>query len=444
MSIDEENPKAVEPRKGSETLSSSTQNPATCCKALLRRASIYGVALGYCISASLLSIINKWAVMRFPYPGALTALQYFTSVAGVLIGGWLKLIDHGGLHGHTLWRFFRLQSRSTSPSSPTVSSSSTPTLTRSSCWGVAYLVSMSIDFVYIKHVVMNIGLKTWGLVLYNNLEALVLFPLELLVMGELEKPRLRPWTRVMPRRRLERWAVREFGALGLALGDGFGLELEPNPSLMMWVASSQIRDLQLSLDVVCMRRADGEGQRDADRASGQRHHAADEKNRKASRDLPRKMETGICKKWWGRRRRNRGGGSVRSNYFCSREHSGYGSIEYQPEGKVLGLYSRNPLVGPFSIKVTPHYRQPSALSITPLLIFILIPLIFHHSHTNETPCTQLHFQPNVWLSGTSNRVGRLPRNSTLLGSGTEHACSRATIEAPSLSPLLMAGGKLTD
>ncbi|CAN1313404.1 GDP-mannose transporter GONST3 [Linum perenne] len=46
---------------------------------------------------------------------------------------------------------------------------------------------MTIDFVYIKHVVMTIGLNTWGLVLYNNLEALLLFPLELLIMGELKK-----------------------------------------------------------------------------------------------------------------------------------------------------------------------------------------------------------------------------------------------------------------
>ncbi|KAH7300325.1 hypothetical protein KP509_24G056300 [Ceratopteris richardii] len=51
-------------------------------------------------------------------------------------------------------------------------------------WALAYLGSMSIDFVYIKHIVMTIGLNTWGLVLYNNLEALLLFPLELLVMGE--------------------------------------------------------------------------------------------------------------------------------------------------------------------------------------------------------------------------------------------------------------------
>ncbi|CAN0871181.1 GDP-mannose transporter GONST3 [Linum grandiflorum] len=51
-------------------------------------------------------------------------------------------------------------------------------------WAVAYLISMTVDFVYVKHVVMTIGLNTWGLVLYNNLEALALFPLELVVMGE--------------------------------------------------------------------------------------------------------------------------------------------------------------------------------------------------------------------------------------------------------------------
>ncbi|CAI0627264.1 unnamed protein product [Linum tenue] len=54
-------------------------------------------------------------------------------------------------------------------------------------WALAYLISMTVDFVYIKHVVMTIGLNTWGLVLYNNLEALMLFPLELLIMGELKK-----------------------------------------------------------------------------------------------------------------------------------------------------------------------------------------------------------------------------------------------------------------
>jgi hypothetical protein len=42
---------------------------------IVHQISVYGVAAGYCLSASLLSIINKWAVMKFPYPGALTVLH---------------------------------------------------------------------------------------------------------------------------------------------------------------------------------------------------------------------------------------------------------------------------------------------------------------------------------------------------------------------------------
>ncbi|KAG5602485.1 hypothetical protein H5410_033855 [Solanum commersonii] len=207
---------------------------------LLEQASAYGIAAGYCLSASLLSIINKWAIMKFPYPGALTALQYFTSAAGVLMCGWLKLIEPDKLDLRTMWRFlpaaiiFYLSLFTNSelllhanvdtfivfrsvvpifvaigetlylhqpwPAMKTwlslgtifagsvlyVSTDYQFTLTAYS-WALAYLVSMSIDFVYIKHVVMTIGLNTWGLVLYNNLEALLLFPVELLIMGELKK-----------------------------------------------------------------------------------------------------------------------------------------------------------------------------------------------------------------------------------------------------------------
>ncbi|KAB2631999.1 GDP-mannose transporter GONST3-like [Pyrus ussuriensis x Pyrus communis] len=207
---------------------------------ILQQISVYGIAAGYCLSASLLSIINKWAVVKFPYPGALTALQYFTSAMGVLVCGWLKLLEHDSLDLLTMWRFlpaaviFYLSLFTNSelllhanvdtfivfrsvvpifvaigetlflhqpwPSIRTWASLATIfggsviyvltdyqfTVTAYS-WALAYLVSMSIDFVYIKHVVMTIGLNTWGLVLYNNLEALLLFPLELLVMGELKK-----------------------------------------------------------------------------------------------------------------------------------------------------------------------------------------------------------------------------------------------------------------
>ncbi|KAJ6903790.1 hypothetical protein NC651_021079 [Populus alba x Populus x berolinensis] len=241
MSGEVENPKAGgEEQKGTGASSSADEIKETWYSGLLKLTSIYGVAAGYCISASLLSIINKWAVMKFPYPGALTALQYFTSAAGVLVCGWFRVVEHDSLDLLTMWRFlpaavmFYLSLFTNSelllhanvdtfivfrslvpifvaigetlflhqpwPSLKTWLSLATIfggsvlyVLTdyhftvMAYSWAVAYLVSMTIDFVYIKHVVMTIGLNTWGLVLYNNLEALLLFPLELLIMGELKK-----------------------------------------------------------------------------------------------------------------------------------------------------------------------------------------------------------------------------------------------------------------
>ncbi|KAF8106846.1 hypothetical protein N665_0130s0020 [Sinapis alba] len=234
MPNDEETPTSIKTHTITETKQETWRS------VLLRQASVYGVAAGYCISASLLSIINKWAIMKFPYPGALTAMQYFTSAAGVILCSQMNLIEHDSLNLVTMWRFlpaamiFYLSLFTNSelllhanvdtfivfrsavpifvaigetlflnqpwPSVKTWGSLATIfggsllyvftdyqfTIAAYS-WALAYLVSMTIDFVYIKHVVMTIGLNTWGLVLYNNLEALLLFPLELLIMGELKK-----------------------------------------------------------------------------------------------------------------------------------------------------------------------------------------------------------------------------------------------------------------
>ncbi|CAN0896162.1 GDP-mannose transporter GONST3 [Linum grandiflorum] len=240
MSGDVENPKGIQEKKPTSPSSTTNEVKSTWSSFLLEKTSIYGVAAGYCISASLLSIINKWAVMKFPYPGALTALQYFTSAAGVILFGSMKLLDHDKLDLLTMWRFLPaaiifylslftnselllhanvdtfIVFRSVVPifvavgeslflhqpwpvlktwlSLATIFGGSVLyvltdyqfTLTAYS-WALAYLISMTVDFVYIKHVVMTVGLNTWGLVLYNNLEALLLFPLELLIMGELKK-----------------------------------------------------------------------------------------------------------------------------------------------------------------------------------------------------------------------------------------------------------------
>ncbi|KAI7731314.1 hypothetical protein M8C21_002590 [Ambrosia artemisiifolia] len=70
MSGDVENPK-----KESIPTSAPIEPETKWYSGLLQQVSVYGIAAGYCLSASLLSIINKWAVMKFPYPGALTALH---------------------------------------------------------------------------------------------------------------------------------------------------------------------------------------------------------------------------------------------------------------------------------------------------------------------------------------------------------------------------------
>lgn len=231
----------VENVEGSSAPFEEVQQPCLASmRAFMQGAYVYGIVAGYCVSASLLSIINKWAIMKFPFPGSLTAMQYFSSVSGVLILGWLKLLEHDKLDLQTMWRFLPaamvfylslftnselllhanvdtfIVFRSAVPIFVAIGETlflkqpCPPVKTWCSLavifvggliyvltdyhltmaaysWALAYLVSMSIDFVYIKHVVMTIGLNTWGLVLYNNLEALLLFPFELIIMGEFQQ-----------------------------------------------------------------------------------------------------------------------------------------------------------------------------------------------------------------------------------------------------------------
>lgn len=108
---------------------------------LIHQASVYGVATGYCISASLLSVINKWAIMKFPFPGALTALQYFTNVIGVLLCGQLNLIGHDPVSLLTL----KVSSYSDHLLLVTLSFCSTLTWTLSSCFVMLFLYSSPLE-----------------------------------------------------------------------------------------------------------------------------------------------------------------------------------------------------------------------------------------------------------------------------------------------------------
>ena len=80
MSNDVENPKDGHATKAGHGLNVPPSSPAlettqsTWYGSLIQQASVHGVDAGYSISAPLLSITNKWAVMKFTYLAALTAL----------------------------------------------------------------------------------------------------------------------------------------------------------------------------------------------------------------------------------------------------------------------------------------------------------------------------------------------------------------------------------
>ncbi|KAM6584492.1 hypothetical protein CsatB_011494 [Cannabis sativa] len=195
------------------------------------------LVIGYALCSSLLAVINKFAITKFNFPGLLTALQYLTSALGVWVLGKLGFLHHDAFTWETAKKFlpaatvfylaiftntnllrhanvdtfivfrsltpllvaiadttFRKQP---CPSKLTfvsllvilggaigyVATDSGFTLTAYS-WAFAYLVTITTEMVYIKHMVTNLGLNTWGFVLYNNLLSLMMAPLFWIITGE--------------------------------------------------------------------------------------------------------------------------------------------------------------------------------------------------------------------------------------------------------------------
>lgn len=195
------------------------------------------VVVGYAICSSLLSVINKYAITFFPYPALLTAIQYLTSVLGVLLAGQLGVLQHDKFVWDTARKFFPaafvfylaifantnllkhanvdtfIVFRSATPLLVAVADTffrkqalpslwtfgslfvilggavgyvltdSQFTVTAYS-WAVAYLVVICTEMVYVKQLVTDLKLNTWGFVYYNNLISLMLSPFFWLLMGE--------------------------------------------------------------------------------------------------------------------------------------------------------------------------------------------------------------------------------------------------------------------
>ncbi|XP_043696104.1 GDP-fucose transporter 1-like [Telopea speciosissima] len=195
------------------------------------------LVIGYALCSSLLAVINKYAITEFNFPGLLTALQYLTSALGVWVLGKIGFLYHDPFTLDTAKKFlpaaivfylaiftntnllrhanvdtfivfrsltpllvavadtaFRKQP---CPSKLTflslviilggafgyVATDSAFTLTAYS-WAFAYLITITTEMVYIKHMVTNLGLNTWGFVFYNNLLSLMMAPLFWVLTGE--------------------------------------------------------------------------------------------------------------------------------------------------------------------------------------------------------------------------------------------------------------------
>ncbi|KAK8955505.1 GDP-mannose transporter GONST4 [Platanthera guangdongensis] len=195
------------------------------------------LVVGYALCSSLLAVINKFAITKFNYPCLLTAFQYLTSVSGVWILGKFGFLYHDPFTLETAKKFFPAAAvfylaiftntnllrhanvdtfivfrsltpllvaiadtafrKQPCPSKITflslgiilggavgyVISDSEFTLTAYS-WAIAYLITITTEMVYIKHMVTNLGLNTWGFVFYNNLLSLVMAPVFWVLTGE--------------------------------------------------------------------------------------------------------------------------------------------------------------------------------------------------------------------------------------------------------------------
>ncbi|CAN6840334.1 unnamed protein product [Brassica oleracea var. botrytis] len=195
------------------------------------------LVIGYALCSSLLSVINKLAITHFNYPALLTALQYLTSSLSVYLLGKLRLLRHDPFTLPTAKRFLPAAAvfylaiftntnllrhanvdtfivfRSLTPllvaaadtllrSQPPpsgltflsllvilagavgyVANDSAFTLTAYS-WALGYLVTITTEMVYIKHMVSSLDLNTWGFVLYNNLLSLMIAPVFWFLTGE--------------------------------------------------------------------------------------------------------------------------------------------------------------------------------------------------------------------------------------------------------------------
>lgn len=195
------------------------------------------VAVGYALSSSCLVVINKWALITWPYSTTLTFLQLTVSWMAAMAAGKMGLVEVDALRWSKIKAFapacliffiaiacnMKLLQHA-NVDTFIVLRSCVPLLTRLAesaffgtslpsqrvlgtlaliilgaigyvmidedfsitayYWGLAYIASMVTDTLLVKKVVTEVELTPWGLVLYNNFIASLLYPLFCFSTGE--------------------------------------------------------------------------------------------------------------------------------------------------------------------------------------------------------------------------------------------------------------------
>lgn len=195
------------------------------------------ILIGYLVSSSCLSIVNKWALLHFPFPAILLAVQFTFTTFVVLAGMRMKFIDRIELSQCKIIKFMPaivifyislfssniliqygtvdtlIAFRSSTPLAvlplemfflkrpfPGVLAFTTLLIITAAgigysffdsifdiqiyMAGFTYVICIVVDSLLLKEIVHTIELSDWGLVYYNNLFSLCLFPLSLLLPNQ--------------------------------------------------------------------------------------------------------------------------------------------------------------------------------------------------------------------------------------------------------------------
>jgi len=185
---------------------------------------VMALLCGHALSASLLLVVNKWALQALPYVWVLTTMQFVPAVVLVGLAGSMGLVEVEALKMRKLIAFFPaagmffitmtagnavvkhsnvdtfivmralvpipaafLETVALGEPCPRPSSwaglctlvlgslcfasANRGIAIRSASWVCLFLVMMPVDAVLIKHVINTTGLPAWSLVLYQNLIA---------------------------------------------------------------------------------------------------------------------------------------------------------------------------------------------------------------------------------------------------------------------------------